>query len=698
MSKKFLLVSMLVCTLTVLKAFEISSIEPIEYTESAGELIARGDAKISVEDFVIQADEIRFQKEKSMAIASGNVKIDNGKYYAIGDYLYYDLQNDIAHAESAKVSVDGYYFFAKNVDIFQDRQTGSDGTVFFSDPSKSFAPSIVAKNFTIKGNVLRAEGTKLKIGRIPVLYLPGIEVEMSDRPFFAEQNFGIDKSSGIFLQNDVYIGIKDGIKFGGMFDVYTRRGFLFGPALKLKNNSPDNCFATELKIAGISDKGGDKVRGTDVLGDQISKRRGFIEFSHRQHYGDKIDIISRVQYLSDSEVERDFRKSWYEDNQRADSFAEVAYRGENYIISAFGRFQPNKFFPTTRRLPEVRVDYLPTKVLDTDLVHNAHLSIAGLRGIDKLNLDEVNSFRSDAYYGVSLPLVYDDFVTVKPILGTRGILYHGNSGDKTKGKALIQGGVDVDFKFYGQWDYCNETFGIDGLKHTINPVIQYRVIPSDNIRDDIPWLDTDFFNVEIPSIDLGDMRNVDNLPKQNMLRVGVRNNLYTKSGNYTPRKLMRFDVLQDVLFRQDYDRFSAKWQKKFQNTHLLLGIYPVEWLNFDAYGRIDPANGSLRQLKISTSIHDGDFWEATFTTNYLNAETGTTNQCAMKFTFNLSSLTSLSIEEHYDAQIRKFTSQRFSVSTTLWDSWRADIGITLREMARREDRVQFNWHIKLLDF
>jgi hypothetical protein len=70
---------------------------------------------------------------------------------------------------------------------------------------------------------------------------------MKDRPIFAEQNFGINKSSGVLLQNNILIGVRDGIKFGAMVDIYSKRGVLFGPLLKLENNSPNNRFTTELK-------------------------------------------------------------------------------------------------------------------------------------------------------------------------------------------------------------------------------------------------------------------------------------------------------------------------------------------------------------------------------------------------------------------------------------------------------------------
>jgi hypothetical protein len=218
---------------------------------------------------------------------------------------------------------------------------------------------------------------------------------------------------------------------------------------------------------------------------------------------------------------------------------------------------------------------------------------------------------------MSLLLEYNNFLTIKPIFGTRALAYGRNDDGETYGKGLIQGGVDIDLKFTGRSDYANETFGIDELKHVATPSIQYRVIPSGSGSTKVPKFHGEWFNTEIPSIDLDDMRNVDDLQRQHTVRFGIKNSLYTQSGSYVPRKLIRLDVFQDMLFTRNYDSFRQVHQKRFPDTHLIAGIYPVSWFSFDVYGKVDPVNLHLHELKIATSIRDADFWKLTFFTNYL---------------------------------------------------------------------------------
>jgi LPS-assembly protein len=663
------------------------------------EVVAKGDARISLDNFTLQADEIKFQKELLLATANGNVKIDNGKVYAVSDCVSCDMSTDLVQAGYSRAKIHNYYFSATQVNLKREEQSGKEAQIFHSNPEAAFVPSIGVKNFTISNDdILKAENVKFRIGRIPVFYLPSAEIELSDRPIYTEQDFGVDHSHGAYLQNNVYFAVRKGIKFGLLLDYYTKRGILFGPALKVENNSEKNQLFLEAKIGAIRDMGKDEIRGVDVKNDPIQKRRGFAELAYKQHYDDKIDIIATAQWLSDSEVERNFRKSWYDKHQRPNCFAEVAYRGENHIVSAFYSDDFNRFYDTTKRLPEVSLDYLPTKILETKLIHTARLGFIRLQGRDKITLSKADSSRSDVYYGISLPIQWDDFITLKPLFTARGLSYYNEAGDGTYSKGLVQGGFDVDFKFVGWSDYENETFGINGLKHTINPVIQYRIIPSGNISERIPHLEMEFENMEMPSIDLDSMRNVDHLQKQNMIRVGLRNNLSTQSGEYAPRKLAKFDVFQDILFERNRDNFFGDRRKRIQDTHLIAGVYPVQWLKFDACGRIDPQKLQLHKFNTITSINDGDFWEAAFCTNYWNLNGSKTEQYGLKISFNLSSETTIFIEEKYDARIRKIFEQKFSMSTIVYDSWIVNLGVTLRERSQHEDRFQFDWSVKLLDF
>jgi LPS-assembly protein len=704
-SKKFLTAISLIASNVLCLAVEISSNNPIEYIANTGELVVKGDARIATDNFVIQADEISFNEKQVKALATGNVKIDNEKIYVVSDYASYDMNSNLVYASHSRTKIHDYYFNVESIesDVVNNLQTGTNAEIFYGPMDSAFVPSIFVKNFEIRnGQSIKTKSTKFKVGPATIFYLPSAEIELTSHPFYLEQDYGVNRTNGVYLQNDFYFGVKKGLKLGGFLDFYTGRGILVGPALKIDTRSEKNQIFSETKFGFIRDGVSVERRGFDIRNKPIPYDRYFLEFAHKQHYDDRIDVIARSTLLSDSEAERDFRKMWYNRNQQPESFVEVAYRGQNCIVSAFGQFEPNNFYNTTQQMPEFRIAYLPTKLLDTKLIHNAHLGIVRLYNPNKDLYGATSSYRSDIYYGISLPLGYKNFFAVKPIFGTRVLVYGRNADEEIYGKGFVQGGFDIDVKFVGRSDYVNETFGIDGLKHVINPTIQYRVIPSGNESDKIPKFHRECFHAEIPSIDLDDMRNVDDLQRQNMIRLGIKNSLYTQSGSYVPRKLMQLDIYQDVLFARNYDSFRKVRQRKFPDTYLMAGIYPISWFSFNLYGKIDPARLHLHKLRTSASIKDADFWELTFFTNYFQFDgvnsQKPTEQYGLSFSFNLSSKSFVSLEMQYDAKNHKFSQQRFSFSNTLGNSWIFNIGITVRTNVKREDHYQLDWHLKLLDF
>ena len=57
-----------------------------------------------------------------------------------------------------------------------------------------------------------------------------------------------------------------------------------------------------------------------------------------------------------------------------DNFLESYYTGDNYVISAFTRFQPNDYHIVQRRLPEIRFDGLPVEA-GSGIYHRVNASL-----------------------------------------------------------------------------------------------------------------------------------------------------------------------------------------------------------------------------------------------------------------------------------------------------------------------------------
>lgn len=714
--RKFAIV-IIFCTVTVCAHCElnISSNDAITYSDDNSEIFASGDARVTYDDFTLQADEITFNKLTSSASAKGNVKVEVDDVFITSDAMVYDSASGTLYANDNKAKVGEYFLSADSVEATSKIQTGTNVNAYYRDPRLLLVPSLHAKRArVINSDVLQAKDVSFKINRIPVFKLPYAEIGLNDSPFQIEPCPGGNSKDGVFVKNNIYFGVRKWLKIGGLLDFYTKRGVLFGPAAKVNYNEGDNIILSDVQFGFIRD-GVERRGGNRGCRREIPKDRHFLEFKYKQHYKDRLDITSNISWLSDRDVEHDFRKKLFDDSFQPNSFVEVDYRDENYIASAFTKFDPNRFGGYTSRLPEIRFDYLPTRLLDTDLIQNWHVSVSRIEDRKKRDRNHGNAYeltkvtRGDIYYGLSLPISHEDIFTFKPIAGVMVVGYdydlertngmHWDERD-SRSKALTQIGFDAELNFSGYSDYSNEFLGINGLKHTITPIIQYRVIPSGNVVNENLKVDKYIFNIDLPPIDLDDMRNIDEIREQNMIRVGVKNRLYTKSGSYFPRKLLAFDLYQDVLFHRNEESYRGLvWkQKRFENTHVIFGFYPSELISFDVYSQIDPNGLILKNLKTKTSFHEGDIWSISFITRYEKLEKRAKEQYDVVFKMALSSKTSFSLIERFDAIDNRHSKQGIMISTIFGEFWNADFGVTFRQKGSRKGRVEFNWNLRAVSF
>jgi hypothetical protein len=191
------------------------------------------------------------------------------------------------------------------------------------------------------------------------------------------------------------------------------------------------------------------------------------------------------------------------------------------------------------------------------------------------------------------------------------------------------------------------------------------------------------------------MKHVDDISPQNMFRIGLKNTLQTSTGGYLARDLLKFDVYQDIRLRRGVDATRNAMEKTLSDTYILAGLYPIHWFSCDCYARVDPKNLILNEITASAGVRDGDVWKLSLAVHSLRHDT---RQYGAKFTAKLNSRIQLGIGLHYDACIRKFTEQRFSVYSILGHSWNAEFMLLVRNGAKRENKHQFAVKLDLIEF
>src|SRR5262249_54785631 len=124
----------------------------------------------------------------------------------------------------------------------------------------------------------------------------------------------------------------------------------------------------------------------------------------------------------------------------------------------------------------------------------------------------------------------------------------------------------------------------------------------------------DTFSPYLQPLDLGDMRNVDQLHRTDTVRFALDNILQTRDPQYGSRNLLHLNIADDL-------RFSRKpGDKALSQIQTELNATPVNWLQLDALEIFSPEQGQHRELDTGFTIHDGTRRSFTFFNNFLRGQ------------------------------------------------------------------------------
>ena len=688
---------------------ELSSIEPLEFDEDSQRLVARGDARLDFDNTRIRADRITYYQDLALADADGNVAINRDGNRLVADRLSYDGNESIFSVHNLKTGQWPYYVSGVSAGGTTEDTSINRATVYYGNPGP-FGLSVSSDEvkYVNEGEgdskYVTMDGATLRIGSVPIFYLPAYKHYISDAPYYIDVNAGSDSELGTYIQTTTLFPVTSWLRLGANLDYYSKRGALAGPTAQYIYNSSTQSISGALSTGYINDQGDDSNRSFDVLGNQIDSDRGFAEWRHKHHIGERFTATAVASYWSDSEATRDFRDDLYDDNQRPDNFAEATYAGDNWFVSAFGHFRPNDFQVVQEGLPEVRADLLPIPVFNTGAYHRASASYTQLREDlqDNLGLPvEGESDRFDLTYRIQRPFLLTNWLTFTPLAGARFTQYENQeidpffltmpSVDDSYSRDIYELGFDLEARAYASYPTVNQTWGIDGLRHLVRPVMRYRYYSDPDDINEIATIDRQVFDMERPLLDLSDLRNVDQIAETHLVRLGVENLFQTRAEKYGSRTLAELNFYQDILFEKA-TRYDGSDEDTFNATWVELVLNPAPWLKFDLASRFKTESLTLEELRTRTTIRSGEIWELGLSTDLLNKQI---DQYRLDFIYRISERYSFLSDVRFDAETGDFTRFQVGLRTRLGSTWEVLYAITFREDARRESDVEFRIQLRL---
>ena len=465
-------------------------------------------------------------------------------------------------------------------------------------------------------------------------------------------------------------------------------------------------------------------RDLDVLGEDVPETRGFVDLrlvEQRAHFF----AASRATAVTDSEFFRDFRPDRDATQPQPSAWTEAGWQSDGWTLSVFAQSNVNEDFAAIERLPEITLSHAPMALGATGAWLMFEGRFANLRRYDTLDpsvgmpLESPflsTDFRQElsATVAVQRPVEVTRWLTWTPQLEGRAdfaedFVDQGTSGVSGDGDtAQLSVGADLRARLFAQGNVRNETWRIDGLRHRVHLVAQYRWVPRlDNEDFDPQDARTDFFlrGTALPPLDLiarrGPFENQFGEGEPHRLRLGIENWLETRDADAPGgvRQLAALHLYQEVNLdpaNAPAARDPLPEAETWSATYLALRTRPANWLELVAEGRLDTADGVLGEGRFLARVRSGAVWGFDLAADYLRGDA--LEQYAGEGFYWLLDNWALIGGARFDAVREDWTRQRVGVRYRLGRSWEIEATLDWREGDAREDSLGLSVRVDLVRF
>ena len=655
---------------------------------TTGEAVLRGHPRIAYGPTLLLADELRYNQVGTLVIASGHFSITSGAVRLLAAAGTYNLATGSFTLTDVRAGEPPLYVTAATAAGTRARMTLTNAVVTYNEPGP-FAPTLSADQIIYEpGRRIMGEHGHLGLGDYSLFALPKF-----DRPFdqslisYFTTRVGYRHNLGAYVDFGLHVPVWPGINLGADLGEYTARGVMFGPSGSYQFKSAGAEITGSFSSGFINDHGDKK---TDLLGRPVPEERGYFEWRHLQTIDDHLTLTGHFFWWKDSEVVRDFRPDRFYPVQQPDSFLEGVYAGNNYYLDLFTRLAPNNFEIVQQRLPEIRFDLLPVPI-GGGFHERFNASFAVLQEDPLLTGSTLRSDRFDTFYAVDRPITPTEWLTITPVAGGRLTYYAKATGGRdTYTRWLGEVGADAELHASGVFDYRNELWKTDGLRHLLTPKLSYRYIPeADKGQSFIPQIDREVFSTNLEPLDLGSIRNLDQLHGTNTLRFGLDNVLQTRDANYGSRDLLTFNLAADLNFSMQPAR------QRWSDVYTGLSLTPAPWLRFELFQRLSTQRLNLKELNTGLELFDRDWWTLRLSSNYLQDQI---EQYLLEYDRRLNEVWKGFARLRYDARATRWDELSFGLRQNLRNTWNVRYEVSWYQGRQREGSFSLSVVADLIRF
>ncbi len=547
-----------------------------EFHPEKGIATGDGDVRVVYEDMVLKADHVEYNNRTQEIAAKGNVVFTRDSLTWRGDKISGNLETKEFDFGTYRANLGVWYAKGEDADYLANETVVLDKTQlstceYYDNPHYSLNAKRV---IYYPSGRFRATNVMLKLGDVPVFYLPVIFGNTKASAGNIEIKPGYDSEWGPYLLLGQEYALSDTIRTKFMLHLRANNGVALGNRTRIKTDRTE----TEFLAYGMRDN--DPPETTDGFNRrfEVEEDRYRFYLQHRNYLTENTTMRLQLDALSDIDMLEDWFENEYEDLPQTRNYVDITHNADNFSLSLRIRPRVNDFYTVVEALPELQFVVPRQPIGNSAVYYESRNSISNLkmkwREFDRErpqgdDLEDYQSWRADTLHMFYLPVSLKDGWQLTPRAGVRLTYYENSSsnalsrqdldnlfevddpdnpfstlaiqnydddgGDKWRWTGEL--GLKLSAKFYKTWsDFNNERCNVAGLRHVVQPYVNYTYIPEPS--EDREYLY--FFD------------DVDRLLEQNFIRFGVEQRLQTRRSDriYT---LARMNSYADFHFYKEED-------------------------------------------------------------------------------------------------------------------------------------------------
>jgi len=565
----------------------------------------------------LTADQVSVNQQTGEVVADGSVRIQSEEQIWTGEHIRYNFKTHQMEAEQFRTGRTPVFMQGEGLrgEITNRVYVATNGVITTDDVSEPVIKVRAKYIKIIPGDKVEAHHATLYMGGVPVFYFPYYSRNLGPRA----NNFnfvpGYRSSYGPFLLSSYHFFLNDELDGAAHVDYRERRGVGLGPDLNYHfGRWGDGTFRYYyLHDQDPGAGGGDP---------NINQNRQRVDFSYQADPATNLNVKAVVRYQGDTNIVREFFEGEYRQNPQPNSFFEVNRFWQNFSVDTYVQPQVNNFLETQERLPDVRLTGQRQQLWESPVYYESVSSAGFYRHqygktnglVDGLNYE---AGRVDTYQKLLLPETFFGWLNVTPRVGGRYTYYGTATGPGADtsdvSRWVFDTGAETSAKASRLWPGAqNDFFEVDGLRHIIEPSINYAYIPNPNVygTNQVPQFDYQLPSLRLLPITMPDYNSIDSIQGENVFRFGLHNKLQTKREGQMVN-------LVDWNIYSDWNLHPNTNQSTFSDFYSDLAVKPRSWLALESLTRYNIQDGDWRMSLTSVTIRPNNTWSWTVGQFYL---------------------------------------------------------------------------------